>query len=472
MQSQEPAPVIAAAFHELHDRASSDFPLHIYTDGACQGPDIPSARFTAFACVVDLCRNDTEREQQIGIWKATGVTPQTFQVCAVGRAPGEQTINRAETAALIAAGTLGSKVLIHTDSAFAVTAVDRACSHIVLTPAKDANLDLILQLRASRLQPHNILKVKAHQEIRADMHWRDIYHIFGNQQADRAAVQACELLHVSWSKILRERLLQVRHERELLHGMMLYKLELNKVRAQAFQQLQKEESAATPRETIFSTETVRSKIGNWEPADFQVLPAPLALDSWRKFFAWGNHLVEPFFHWMVLLKWPREPGGPLSKEIGVSWLELALSFSQTIRSLLPILGPNADGAMQILWVQDKQDAINHAITFKDLAASFEMMWTQLKSYFPKCFPAAGRGRVTALQTQGFLIHSQGIGLRPAFPYQLETYDLLQLLKGQTTFSTAVVPTWCDDRTGSLDIDDWAERCGRYRSIRRKVGVCT
>ena len=84
----------------IQDTLRLGFDLHWYTDGACCFPDSPLSRHSAFAVIWDLCHHDAERQLCAGDFLATGIHPETFQVAATARTPGEQDILRAELQAV------------------------------------------------------------------------------------------------------------------------------------------------------------------------------------------------------------------------------------------------------------------------------------------------------------------------------------------------------------------------------------
>lgn len=324
---QPPAWVLPDALQAMYERSSPTNPLRIYTDGSCAFPANATTRFAAFACVVDLCQSDHQRQDCIIQWKLTGVLPTCFQTIAVGRVYGEQTINRGETQAVILMGRLGPNIAIHTDSQYAIDLVNAASSHVPPSPAKDSNFDLVQQLREIGIQNNNLIKVKAHQDPTQCTCWKQAFHALGNQFADTAANHARDHLHRDWVQTLQKRHEEVEQQRVLLYGTCQYLLQLQRDRAVAFQQLQPEEQPAFPQEVRLTPETILQKLSNWQPAEVQQLQQLPSLDNWEGYCALGQHLPQQFFDWFQQISWPTSPGGPLSKEIGVSWLELAVSFS-------------------------------------------------------------------------------------------------------------------------------------------------
>ena len=69
-------------------------------------------------------------------------------------------------------------------------------------------------------------------------------------------------------------------------------------------------------------------------------------------------------------------GGPLQKEVGVTWLELGVSFSMFIQQALPIIRQNDLGQNRLLMIEDNRDLEEHSVTGTDLAATMQKMWCQ------------------------------------------------------------------------------------------------
>ena len=55
-------------------------PLHLYTDGSCQSPTMPTLRFAGYSVVIDSCRSDSERIWHAHRYKETGIWPTTLHV--------------------------------------------------------------------------------------------------------------------------------------------------------------------------------------------------------------------------------------------------------------------------------------------------------------------------------------------------------------------------------------------------------
>eukprot|EP00438_Fugacium_kawagutii_P019091 Skav234719 [mRNA] locus=scaffold634:296928:300053:- [translate_table: standard] len=215
----------------LHTRLRSLLPsrtkFQFFTDGSCCNPVVADGSHATFAVVVDLASGDEERKQRAAEWTDTTRVP-TLHTLHVARIPGEQTIHRAEIAAMI-------HVCSHFPAADLVTDSQMACAlgkhclilehpHPLYTHSEP---DLALQLwELTRQGTYTFRKVKAHQDIQActDMLLR--YDRMGNHYADEAAQQACShmipRLATEGNGIARD----LQHQFDLLTAYYRYFLEL------------------------------------------------------------------------------------------------------------------------------------------------------------------------------------------------------------------------------------------------------
>ena len=87
---------IPSQLEVLQECVSALSPLHVYTDGSCLHPTLPSMRYAGFSIVVDSCRSDAERCWHAQRFKETGVTPSTLHVIVQELCPQAQNIHHAE----------------------------------------------------------------------------------------------------------------------------------------------------------------------------------------------------------------------------------------------------------------------------------------------------------------------------------------------------------------------------------------
>ena len=155
-----------------------------YTDGSCDEPTSPYVARAAWAVVLHQA---DQHDPAI----------QTVRITASGHCPGLQTINRAELYAFVIAAEQAiyaqpqALVGICTDSQFVMSIVESIEQDTIHQhPHKRAHWDLIQRL-ALMWELHSLyaLKIKSHQDLNDAKSYEDLWNIYGNASADKAAVQ-------------------------------------------------------------------------------------------------------------------------------------------------------------------------------------------------------------------------------------------------------------------------------------------
>ena len=192
----------------------------------------------------------------------------------------------------------------------------------------------------------------------------------------------CKSLNPEWQHELQLYHEQTDRARTLLTECYKLHLELFKARAAMAHQMTRQDSSAIPTQAKTSPAAVLDAIKFWEPGDQQILHFPMEDLSLFKQFSWGEILARDLYFWMQGFQWPTEPQGPFEKELGVSWLELALSFSMTTKKCLPILRKIQLGKIRLLMVEDATDVTVHSVHLADIAATMQKMWAQSMLLIP------------------------------------------------------------------------------------------
>ena len=459
---QVPKPVVHESFHAFaQDRLATNTPFHIYVDGSCQFPHSPTTRVAAFAGIVDIALTDEQRCEEANRFLATGTMPSTLIPLFASRVQGEQNINRAELSAIVTAAALPYG-FIHSDSAYAITKVHEIASSAIRLFAQ-SNADLLHDLQDIRLCPSRVCKIKAHQDLRTVSCLLELYHLLGNETADVAAKSACTSLDKPWYDDLVAHHKQIQMERDVLAEVFGLHNALAIARAKLDEQRHRQESEVVPVPAKARVDPILPAIQTWMPTEVQELVFPDSSD-WFRWFAWGPTLAEQLYIWMQLLVWPSQPQGPFAKEMGISWLELGLSFSMFLRKALPILRNNSENKTRLLMIEDEQDLVHHSVTLQDVAATFQRMWAQSQSLLPTtAFPQCQKGLQPSLYIQGMKQYTSGLSLRPKFEYQSEiaTY-LKERLANKTCYDGAFDANWLDPRTSVLEDHCWEERRNRLK----------
>ena len=157
-----------------------------FTDGSCVHPACPSTRFAAFAVVLDLATSMQQRIDLANQFLKDGLVPATFQLVAVGRVQGEQTISRAELTAILTVLESKGSSLVISDSQFALnlTSLLQKGTSVESLFQRD-NLDLIRKVENQDLSQIGLRKVTSHVDPAKIACPVERYCALGNSFVDR-----------------------------------------------------------------------------------------------------------------------------------------------------------------------------------------------------------------------------------------------------------------------------------------------
>ena len=176
---------------QLNQCLSAENPLHVYTDGSCQNPTLPTLRHAGYSVVVDTCRSDEERCWQVHRYKETGLWPTTLCVVLAELCPNEQNIHHAELRAIVRAYECFQHAIIHSDSASAIATFQQARTLGRLQMHKHPQPALCCRIqRIGNWDTNQLVKIKGHADPQ-DLPDLESYHALGNATADRAAEEVC-----------------------------------------------------------------------------------------------------------------------------------------------------------------------------------------------------------------------------------------------------------------------------------------
>eukprot|EP00438_Fugacium_kawagutii_P035851 Skav205419 [mRNA] locus=scaffold582:198966:212485:- [translate_table: standard] len=381
MHYHDVAPVIGHEFLQLaEDRAQANRKLCLYTDGSCRYPEAPTTRFAGFSVVVDLCDNDEQRKQFASAFQATGQMPESLQTLAMARTVGEQNIHRAELSALAVAAQLPGQLDIRADSQSALTMIhnlQKGTFAYLTAPNTDLAAELTLNLQPDK----RFIKIQAHQKPEEQESLIELYHILGNIAADTAAKAAIEPQSHDFVQSLEHQALLQQELRE--HMTQYYHLVLALQHARQLAetqhvQLEKEADKHIQVQAVSHKQILANlHLTQGRPQIFPEVGRPL----WD-FFPWGVNIAESFATWIQTMTWNTDEVLPACCRDGISWLELALSFSHHIGAVLPITRDNRDGEKQLVMISCYDDLDTYHVTYTDLAATMRNMWQHFVHMIP------------------------------------------------------------------------------------------
>ena len=429
------ATVAPSLLQRIHDMILQGLQPHFYTDGSLQFPEDPHARHAAYAMVIDLCTDDSQRYAAVRQWSLTGRRPSTFATLACARTTGEQRIHRSELYGILRICELFSSATIFSDSNSAISVFDKCL--VASHPGKLQTLedfDLVERLwHAVQRGTHAVHKVKAHVTHAHSMSFLQCYHSWGNEAANEAAIDTC--LHMYPDVVqTASRLYEANQcQRDRLKQILSLQLELHHVRAM----LDSNREVQLPHEQIRAAGPPQAKVLA-ELKLSQVRLNPEIKVSNIAMCAWGEVLSRLMVSWMKEFKWPSQESLSLD-DPGITFMELMLSWRYYTGLLPPVKRFRGDKDEFLQPLEHAGDVELHSVTFSELATTMACWIAQVRKLLrPDPWPEFSHGPCRSLYRLGAGIQSRGITTRPEFPFQERVVDTLaRYIRTHTDF--AVVP---------------------------------
>ena len=436
LQYQEPRAIFSESVqaHVIQRDLQGEEPIQFFTDGSCSHPEHSTTRYSSFAIVMDICTSDIERRAQIDRYEATGAMPTTLVLIAAARAFGEQTINRAELMAVTEIVRHVPKAVIYSDSAYSCSAVDECFNSTQLADvSKCANLDLHLELLQALTPRHKIYKIAAHQTISQLGDALSKYRALGNQMANDHAISTCLEFNKPWQQQLEQRHCEVQCNRDFTCALFNLHTLLGDARAAAEKQLDRAETASSGAH--FGAQDTKQQLISWAPQATLHYDSTDIRDELQEYFCWGSTWAGYFSEWLQQLGWDTTGGPPTNEEIGVTWLELALSYMLYSKHWIPCLRQDNDDVTTIVFPRDDNHADTLSYQATDAAVTFSAMWTQYHSLLLDKGPVPlVRGLQKSLVVLGAKCRCSGFQPRPHFPFHAEVVQLAaDLMSGRTSY---------------------------------------
>ena len=412
----------------LQECVSELSPLHVYTDGSCLHPNLPSLRFAGFSVVVDSCHSDAERCWHAQRFKETGMTPPTLHVIIQELCPQAQTIHHAELRAVVRASELFRHAVIHVDSSSAISTFVAAPSvkgvHLHRHPHPELCLHIQQLVNA---HTNRIVKIKAHTKP-GELTDLLCYHALGNMVADQAASEVCTSCHPlltdAWSKHILER----QHEMEELE--QFYRLSLA---LQTYRKIHEQHVPASfnPMEPHPMRQAAHfsALCSNWTVDNPWTLEVPaIQAQNYFEHSYWGTSMMQCLLDWAGRLQWPNRDHRSDSADMGVSWMELVLSFMLFSQCYLPVHRRTPPDRHSFAWARNDTEAHAFSYSWNEIATQFASIFSQFTSLCGHdVVPAhAKRARICALYRQGAGSCVFGLKPRPAFPHQAQVTEIVKV----------------------------------------------
>eukprot|EP00438_Fugacium_kawagutii_P026362 Skav206083 [mRNA] locus=scaffold2150:42701:43909:+ [translate_table: standard] len=385
-----------------------------------------------------------------------------------------QSIYRAELEALVFVTEQFSRTHTYSDSQAALNMTKR------ITDLQDPSqlqghpeADLATRLwNAMQRGERSFDKVKAHSLDEPDITLLEKYHRIGNHIADRTAAKAMSHQHkhiTDTSNTLHENFAKVKKHLNLYYQMLL---QMFKHRASI--ENSEQETPNRAEQCQIHADYVESlcQLCHEQPW----IPLPLQADQTYA-AAWGATLNEALVEWMAEVSWPDQPIEAAPYNVGVTWIELAISFVLTTGVLIPVkrLHPNGKSYLVLCESMAHVEAID--LRLAELGDTFQKWITQILGLqIPPQWPDQKKGLVRSLYTLGSSFQSSGFLCRPSFPNQRKVVHLFKeyLLNHEGT-SYETLPSLdlhaSEELHGMIKaelIQDWDSKCRERQEVARAM----
>eukprot|EP00438_Fugacium_kawagutii_P033243 Skav228427 [mRNA] locus=scaffold1325:335853:337982:- [translate_table: standard] len=392
-----------------------------YTDGSCQYPNVNDASHAAYAVVLDLTQTSEERAAIAANWQP-GTRVSTLQTILLARLTGRQNIHRAEISAMIYICELVSAADIFSDSQVAVD-LGNQCN-LLLDSASlhtHAEPDLAIQLwQVVQGKTFAFKKIKAHQDVATCPDLLLRYDRLGNQQANDAAFAACQELQPRLVQQADEIAHHLVQQKQWLEEYYRFFLELQRDRAKLRKQShQYDQHVLQPP----GQDTMSDKLVRYAVEDPWPFPTP-EVDHSRD-FAWGTTWSVIFLDWISRFRWPQEEGLHSLQDLGITWIELAISLMLWADMWIPLRRQGHDFKDRLIIFSSYEDLSAYGVVLSEFADSVQQMCAQMQTLRDApLFPEVRRQLVRSTYVQGWSIHSSGLSQRPQLPNQTQMLSFL------------------------------------------------
>eukprot|EP00438_Fugacium_kawagutii_P022469 Skav232355 [mRNA] locus=scaffold2646:490520:494785:+ [translate_table: standard] len=449
--------------HSLDQLQQAGQTLTFYTDGSCQFPEWIGASHATYAIIWDATVDDDEKASMAQQFDSGNDCP-SFATLLTARIQGFQDIHRAEIWALLYLWERFTNTEVITDSQVALSLASKCdLLQVPLELADHMAPDLARRLwTAFRRGRHRVRKIAAHQPISGCTDWLLKYDRMGNQRANDVAYTAATSLYPQLHQEAKDIVTTLQQDSEELKKFFEYFLKLQQTRSQLRKQHNRQ-AALEPRHE--GELTIAQKLKQYRVITAWTMPAP-RLD-YGKFTAWGPTLANLFIEWTSLLVWPEDTEQEEYTDLGVTWIEMSLSFMHFAQCWLPLKRKDEKGVEYLVAFRNEAELHAHQVRLAEFADTMNIFHHQMQALRDTdFFPQQQRKLVRSLFVQGATIFSSGWARRPHMPGQdhvlevMESY--LRVNKGTSwTEIPAIQVRASEERYNQVRSeiqDSWPARC--------------
>ena len=453
IHANQPEPVLDETFkNRVRDLNQLGHRVQLFTDGSCQHPASRNTRFSTFAIAIDLSVDEDMQRQAVLLYHSLDIVPECIKVVTVARTPGTQHIHRAELFAVLTCVEQFDMTCIHTDSQVVIDIVSNCRAtdnpHSLF---QTENFDLVLRLwNALHTGDHHIVKIKAHKEIAPVDDFKQGFLQLGNKIVNDAAITACWHLQADFVISLEtaHRHLEVSKTRLFEFYNLILQIQTRRTFLDSQYKQDKDNL-----QTHGCRQLASDQLAQWVVSDPWVATPPRV--QRHQYVIWGNTIASHLREWMTQLKWPKQS---FEQDVGVTWIELSLSFAMFMGMPIPVKRVDSTGISRVIVIEGAAAIESYGVRLAEQANNFSILWKQMSDLqdAPFC-PDIERGLVKSLYVLGATFFSSGFKWRPQFPYQQQVVTLMaKYLQTHRGTSFANFPTF-----------DWAPKLDTSK-IRQEI----
>lgn len=205
------------------------------------------------------------------------------------------------------------------------------------------------------------------------------------------------------------------------------------------------------------------------------ISTPHWTEDWLGFSVWGLQAMHTASAWLRQVK--RETAAEETQEVGLSWIEIAISMSLLHGMWLPIKRQTDGGNWAIFQPTSVQHALSSGVDLAEQTLAAFNLITQFRALTPEeTWPSNCRsGKCSSLFMQGYWQWSTGVNKRPQYPYQSEVFTILQRYLPQHHQQLSGLPDLTTDPGFAIWPEDvqswrvpWSTRNKKLQSVMHQV----
>lgn len=244
--------------------------------------------------------------------------------------------------------------------------------------------------------------------------------------ANDSAIAGCKYLFPELAKQIQQTHEEVQQFRFHLRSLYKFYLDSHRIRAELSKAVKDTEVEILPEP---SRRAVKERLAAYTvscPWKREVIPMHRMQDC-----AWGHTLAKCMLHWMDEVRWPTHPDVEQQQNLGITWIELSLSFMLYTNLYLPVKRKDNHGIERLLVFHSLTEVRAHNVKLSEVANLFSILYKQLEELIAsEVWPPIPRQLVNSLYTQGASIFSYGFSWRPQIPMQTQVLDILHAYLAQ------------------------------------------